>query len=855
MTASQQFPEVVAREYDYIPDYIGEFTEDTTLRETVSVRGALLAKANKDMLAFTQYTFPQYKADEYHKNVAGHLNDVVLGDTMNLMLFAPPQTGKSELVSTRLPSYWLAKNPELPVALVSYGASLAYRNSRYAKSVFESPQYREIFPHMMRDTSNWRMHDWHILDEKGYVLAAGVGGPLTGHGFGLGIIDDPIENWAAGQSEVLRESVWQWWLGTFKTRMWENGRIVFMMCMPGDMRIMMGDGTWRNLDTIRPGELVMTKDGRELKPQIVEAFLPQGIATIYEIKTGNHKISATGNHPLLVRVARSPDELEWVRTDELEIGDEICVLGQWDGGENTRKLKREDAVVLGFMFGDGWITHHPNKKGAMRWVTCFARGGNEETNQRILNYYKNRFDIRPNYKEKPRYYRTEVARVGRWFESLGLWGKAKTKRVPDFIFQSTLDIRKAFIEGFVLADGSIDKCNRATILINNQLLAKDLKLLAESCGYKTSNINRQSGIYQPPGSPEPIRATSYRFSFSLVNTDNDIFVFKKIRSIKKSIQRPVYDLTVKDTHNFIAEGAVVHNTRWHEDDLAGRILKQEGRIEEGGKWTVISYPALADHKDGLDSLGREVGDALAPSRYSREYLLTLRDELGPHVWSAEFQQKPTKPEGDLFKIGRIQLVNAVPAEIADVVLPDPSDRFPEPFPEIRQVFMGTRAWDLAGSTKKTQKQDPDYTVGFLIAVFEGNVYMLDMVREQMTPDQAEQMVRITAGTDGKRVRVRVEKEPGQAGLYQVNNYIKMLMGYDVDGVPATGDKMVRASPLASQVNAGNVFMLRAVWNKFALNELAGFPNAAHDDIVDSAAYAFNDQTTGEVWARMSFKSI
>lgn len=525
MTASQQFPEVVERDFAYVPEHILDFTEDTTQRETVSVQGALLAKANKDMLAFTQYTFPQYKTDAYHKNVADHLNEVVLGDIKNLMLFAPPQTGKSELVSTRLPSYWLAKNPELPVALVSYGASLAYRNSRLARSVFESPQYKEIFPHMMRDTSNWRMHDWHILDEKAYVLAAGVGGPLTGHGFGLGIIDDPIENWAAGQSETLRESVWQWWLGTFKTRMWENGRVVFMM------------------------------------------------------------------------------------------------------------------------------------------------------------------------------------------------------------------------------------------------------------------------------------------------------------------------------------------TRWHEDDLAGRILKQEGRIEEGGKWTVISYPALADHKEGLDSLGREVGDALAPSRYSREYLLQLRDELGPHVWSAEFQQKPTKPEGDLFKIGRIQLVNAVPAEVADVFLPESSDRFPEPFPEIRQVFMGTRAWDLAGSTKKSQKQDPDYTVGFLVAVFEGNVYLLDMVREQMTPDQAEQMVRITAGTDGKRVRVRVEKEPGQAGLYQVNNYIKMLMGHDVEGVPATGDKMVRASPLASQVNAGNVFMLRAVWNKFALNELAGFPNAAHDDIVDALAYAFNDQTTGEVWARIGFKSL
>ncbi|MCK4829624.1 hypothetical protein KA005_78595, partial [bacterium] len=94
MTALQQFPEVVARDYAYIPEYIGELIEDTTQRETVSVEGALLAKANKDMLAFTQYTFPQYKADQFHQSVAGYLNQVVLGDIKNLMLFAPPQHGK-----------------------------------------------------------------------------------------------------------------------------------------------------------------------------------------------------------------------------------------------------------------------------------------------------------------------------------------------------------------------------------------------------------------------------------------------------------------------------------------------------------------------------------------------------------------------------------------------------------------------------------------------------------------------------------------------------------------------------------------------------------------------------------------
>lgn len=482
------------------------------------------ARAHDDLLEFTLYTFPTYKPEPFHRHVCYALNDIVFKDEVkNLMLFAPPQHGKSELVSTRLPSFWLAHNPDLPVALVSYGASLAFRNSRNARAVFESPFYWHVFKNVMRDTMNWRMADWHLRENKGYVMAAGVGGPITGHGFGLGIVDDPVENWAAAQSDALRERIWQWWIGTFKTRMWEDGKIVLMM------------------------------------------------------------------------------------------------------------------------------------------------------------------------------------------------------------------------------------------------------------------------------------------------------------------------------------------TRWHEDDLAGRILKQEGRIENGGKWKVIEYPALALEDD---ILGRETGEALAPSRFSRKYLEELRLDLGSYVWSAEYQQRPTKPEGDYFKIGRIQIVDSVPAEIAEIRLPPATARDPDPYPIITKVFKGTRFWDLAASEKKLLKQDPDATAGTLIVVYEGCVYWLDTIHAFMSPEMVTDLVKQTAKTDGRGVRVRLEQEPGQSGKAQIAFYIRQLMGFDVDGIPSSGDKTTRATPLAAQVNAGNVFMLRGPWNKTALNELAGFPHAAHDDIVDSGSGGFNEETGGvRLFHRASFKHL
>jgi len=200
---------------------IGEFAADELYRRMIPdvdvepEEAKRRQLARKSMRHFIPYTFPEYKQDAFHLSVCDDIDRVTIPGhprpITHLMLNAPPQHGKSEIVSTRLPCFWLAHNPERPVALVSYAQDLAYRNSRAASGVFESDEFTQLFGH------------------KGYVFAVGVGGPITGRGFGCVVIDDPIENWAAAQSEVLRESVWAWWKGTLKTRLWEGHRMIFMM--------------------------------------------------------------------------------------------------------------------------------------------------------------------------------------------------------------------------------------------------------------------------------------------------------------------------------------------------------------------------------------------------------------------------------------------------------------------------------------------------------------------------------------------------------------------------------------------------------------------------------------------------
>ena len=186
-------------------------------------------QARCHLLHFTKYTYPRYQAELAHRFLADALNDVVLGDCKRLMVFAPPQHGKSELVSVRLPAYWLGKRPDDPVILTSYAASLAHSKSRQAREVVESPSFKALFSDIHTNPASRAVDNWTLDNHRGELVAAGVGGPITGHGALLGLIDDPFENYAQAESATIRENIWQWYRSTFRTRIWEDGAIVLVM--------------------------------------------------------------------------------------------------------------------------------------------------------------------------------------------------------------------------------------------------------------------------------------------------------------------------------------------------------------------------------------------------------------------------------------------------------------------------------------------------------------------------------------------------------------------------------------------------------------------------------------------------
>lgn len=253
---------------------------------------------------------------------------------------------------------------------------------------------------------------------------------------------------------------------------------------------------------------------------------------------------------------------------------------------------------------------------------------------------------------------------------------------------------------------------------------------------------------------------------------------------------------------------VVMFHRYHEDDLAGRLMASEGLRRNGGRWELLRFSAEADGL-GDDPLDRAIGERLSP-RMSDSYL--AEQKRSGFAWDGQFQGLPGRKGGNLFQVDRIGFVNAAPVQGACC-----------------------RAWDMAATAA-----GGDFTAGVkILRGGDGLWYILDVIRGQWDTAQRNRIVLQTAELDGRACQIAGEQEPGSAGKSMASEFIRMLAGFPVITLPASGSKEVRADPLSAQVNAGNVLLVRGDWNKEFLEEMRRFPLGKHDDQIDAAALAFN----------------
>jgi predicted phage terminase large subunit-like protein len=146
-----------------------------------------------------------------------------------VMIFLPPRHGKTKTVSHLFPAWLLSIAPHLRLIAASYGATLAYRNSRFVRNLVASDDYRAAYPTVRLATDTASVNEWDIAEHGGGLIAAGVGGGVTGHGANVIVIDDVIKSRAEAESPTYRQRTKDWFENDLLTRLEEPGGAIILM--------------------------------------------------------------------------------------------------------------------------------------------------------------------------------------------------------------------------------------------------------------------------------------------------------------------------------------------------------------------------------------------------------------------------------------------------------------------------------------------------------------------------------------------------------------------------------------------------------------------------------------------------
>lgn len=270
---------------------------------------------------------------------------------------------------------------------------------------------------------------------------------------------------------------------------------------------------------------------------------------------------------------------------------------------------------------------------------------------------------------------------------------------------------------------------------------------------------------------------------------------------------------------------VLVQTRWHKDDLAGRVLAQIENGEYKG-WEHLRLPALSEGKDDL--LGRPEGEALWPERFPKEALLELKNRwnadtarLGPYWWDAIYQQRPAPKSGGQFKRAWFRYFKQ---DDTYYYLDD-------------RTFEKDECWkfftiDLAAS----EKESADFfVVGVWAVTPEGDLLLVDLVRDKITSPEKRRLI----------LRMYVRYQPVFIGVESNAYQLSMVQeleakGLPAEAIPAKGDKVARSMVAQTRMKIGKMWLRSsAPWLTEVEDELAFFPKGEHDDIVDVVSMAAN----------------
>jgi predicted phage terminase large subunit-like protein len=271
----------------------------------------------------------------------------------------------------------------------------------------------------------------------------------------------------------------------------------------------------------------------------------------------------------------------------------------------------------------------------------------------------------------------------------------------------------------------------------------------------------------------------------------------------ETIRRSLHDWYSSTAYTRLQPKAavVLIQTRWHEDDLAGWLLREHPEEQ----WHVISMPAIAEKDDSF----RRAGEALWPDRFPLPVLEQIRLAIGGAMWSSLYQQRPSAAEGAVFKREWWQSYATAPT-----------------------LKRKIQSWDTAFKTGT----ENDFSVCTTWGVAENGYYLLGLWKGRVEFPELKRIFKLQADEWTPNAILVEDKASGQSLIQE----LKLATALPVIPIKVDSDKLTRAQAVTPLLEAGKVYLPEgAPWRAEYLDELASFPTAAHDDAVDSTTQALN----------------
>lgn len=694
--------------------------------------------AKRSLLAFTKFTFSQYEIAPHHTRIAEALEAVERGETDRLIITIPPRHGKSELASVRFPPWYLGRNPTNRIISATYSADLSKDFGKKARNVVSSDEFEDVFGISISKSSASK-NEWDLENEIGGYYGTGVGGAATGKGAHVLLIDDPIKNRAEANSETVRQSIWDWYTSTAYTRLEKNGAIVIIMCMTGDTPVLMSDGRETPLRDIKIGDEIATYDKGKLSISTVRNHINNGADFVYKIKTTSGKIvKANERHPFLVD---DNGELKWIRLRNLNTTHKIVTLREnGESGKEKRVLKMD---AISQQKQKGIATHTTTKRNGRMGIDHHQLMQNQEEMQGLNTD-------------------TELHH-----QNMMQCMKSKMEDVQ-FVSKHHLEMSE-----------HIGEINYVSTIATKQ---------EQSGHYYVTTVTLQSDMQN-----------QNKQHYQLQNISD--FTTDQIVSIEFNGVEDVFDIQVDRTENFIANGLVSHNTRWHDDDLVGRLLEEQRKGGEYAEnWTVVHMPALD-----------EDNNALWENKYNSNALLRIKKNIGSFDFEALYQGRPTPLGGGIIKTEWWRYYSEAPPYY-DLVI---------------------QTLDTAQKTKELN----DYSVIATWVRHENKIYLINITRGKWEMPDLERMA-ISEYNKFRPSKVLIEDKSSGTALIQS---LRRNQSIPITAVQVSTDKVTRVQEVVGFIESGYCHLPH--FSDFLsdfLTEHAAFPNAKHDDQVDTTTMAIKE---------------